>query len=207
MKENLTEIVTILDRSGSMEGLTHDTIGGYNNFIGEQKKLPEEANLTTVLFSSEYSILHDGIDLKKVKPITEKEYYASGGTALLDAMGNTINKIGNKLSNMKEEDRPSKVIFLIITDGEENSSREFTYEKIKDMVVRQQTIYNWQFLFFGANIDSFTTAGTLGININFTTTYSPTEKGIDSVYNAINSATALYRTTGEVNESYKEKVI
>jgi uncharacterized protein YegL len=206
MKENLTEIVAILDRSGSMQELTNDTIGGFNNFIEEQKKVPGEANVTTVLFDDEYKILHNGINLQEVRPITLKEYFARGSTALLDAMGKTINDTGAKLNAMNEQDRPSKVIVLIITDGEENASREYSRASIKEMVERQRTVYNWQFLFFGANIDSFKVGNALGIPINHIADYSPTDGGVKSVYAAMSLVSTSYRNTGKVDESYKKDV-
>jgi hypothetical protein len=164
MKDGLTEIVAILDNSGSMANLTNDTIGVYNAFIKEQKAVPGEAVLTTVFFNTDYTLLHDRVNIKKVKPITEKEYQAGGNTALLDAMGKTINDIGLKLSNIPEEERPGAVIFFIITDGKENSSKEFTNEKIREMVELQKNVYSWEFLFMGANIDSVSVAETIGIN-------------------------------------------
>ena len=164
MNENLTEIVAILDRSGSMERLTNDTIGGFNSFLKEQKEIPGEAVLTTVLFNESYLLLHDRRDIKKIKPITNKDYVAKGRTALLDAMGKTINDIGLKLHNTPEEDRPCKVIFFIITDGEENSSVEYSNEKVKGMVELQRNTYSWEFIFLGANIDSFSVAGSMGIS-------------------------------------------
>jgi uncharacterized protein YegL len=206
MKDDLTEIVTILDRSGSMERLVNDTIGGYNNFIEEQKKLPGEANVTTVLFDDKYSVLHDRVNLKNVNPITSKEYFVRGLTALLDAVGKTINNIGAKLSAMNEADRPSKVIVLIITDGEENSSKEFTKEQIKQMVETQQNIYKWKFLFFGANIDSFSAASSIGIHAESTVDFSANDIGVNSVYNAMSLAATSYRATGNIDDSYKADV-
>lgn len=137
MKENLTELVFILDRSGSMSGLETDTIGGFNSMLEKQKKESGEAFVTTVLFDDKYELLHDRYDIKGVNLLTEKEYYVRGSTALLDAIGITINNIGKALSNTNEEDRPGKVLFVIITDGMENSSREFSYEKVKEMVEHQ----------------------------------------------------------------------
>jgi uncharacterized protein YegL len=206
MKTDLTEIVTILDRSGSMASLTNDTIGGYNNFIEEQKKVPGEANVTTVLFDDEYTVLHDRVDIKKISPITSNEYFARGTTALFDAVGKTINTIGAKLSAINEENRPSKVIVLIITDGEENSSKEFNKEQIKQMVETQQNTFNWKFLFFGANIDSFTAAGSIGIHRNMTVDFSATDIGLKSTYNAMAVATTAYRNTGNIDDSYKKDV-
>jgi hypothetical protein len=203
MKDNLTEIVTILDRSGSMRNLIYDTIGGFNNFIEEQKKLPGEANVTTVLFNYRYELLHDRVNLKYVKPITDKEYFVGGSTALLDVVGKTINTIGATLNAMKEEDRPSKVIMLIITDGEENSSKEFNKDQIKEMVERQQNVYNWQFLFFGANIDSFAVASSIGIDLNHAVNFSANSEGLASTYNVMHSVTTGYRSTGQIDPNCK----
>jgi uncharacterized protein YegL len=147
-----------------MEHLTNDTIGGFNSFLKEQKEIPGEAVLTTVLFNDSYMLLHDRIDIKKVKPMTNKEYIAQGRTALLDAMGKTINDLGLKLHNTKEDERPGKVIVFIITDGEENASVEFTNDKIKEMVELQKNTYSWEFIFLGANIDSFSVADSIGIS-------------------------------------------
>jgi uncharacterized protein YegL len=206
MKDNLTEIVAILDRSGSMSSLVNDTIGGYNNFIEEQKKVPGEANVTTILFDHIYETLHDRVDIKNVTPITSKEYFARGNTALLDAVGKTINGIGAKLDSMKEEDKPSKVIVLIITDGEENASTEYKWDQIKDMVKKQTDVYNWQFLFFGANIDSFDVGSSIGINANHTVNFSATAAGLDSTYDALTLATTSYRSKGIIDENYKDNV-
>jgi uncharacterized protein YegL len=190
-----------------MESLASDTIGGYNSFIEEQKKVPGEANLTTVLFDDKYELVHDRVNLRDVKPITNKEYFARGCTALLDAIGKTINSIGEKLNNMEESERPSKVIVLIVTDGEENASREFNYWKIKEMVERQKNVYNWQFLFFGANIDSFTAGQSIGISLDYAVNFSATSDGLDSTYNAINDAVASYRGSGQIDANYKKDVV
>ena len=171
MNENLTEIVAILDKSGSMQSLTNDTIGGFNSFLEEQKEIPGDAILTTVLFSDTYTLLHDRLNIKDVKPMTGNDYKAGGNTALLDAMGKTINGIGLKLYNTLEEERPGKVIFFIITDGAENASTEFTHEKIEAMVELQQNTYSWEFIFLGANIDAFSVGDSIGIakhRFNFT---------------------------------------
>jgi uncharacterized protein YegL len=207
MKDNLAEIVVILDRSGSMQPLTDDTIGGFNSFIEKQKEIPGEAHVTTVLFNTVYTVLHNRAPLHVVKPITRKEYTADGGTALLDAVGKAINTVGTQLWKMDEADRPSKVIVLIITDGEENSSKEYTNQQIKDMVKHQQEVYNWQFLFFGANIDSFSTADALGISIDMAANYSPTEEGTQSIYAVMSSTTANYRQTGQIDKDYKQGII
>ena len=153
MKTNLTELVFILDRSGSMDGLESDTVGGFNSMLSKQQEDDDECRLTTVLFDHEYEILHDRIDIKAVSPITEKEYFVRGQTALLDAIGRTINKIGNTQKQTAEEYRAEKVLFVITTDGMENASREYTHDKIKSLIERQKTKYGWEFIFLGANID------------------------------------------------------
>jgi uncharacterized protein YegL len=206
MREDLTELVAILDRSGSMSWLVQDTIGGYNTFIEKQKQVPGEAVLTTVLFDDKYEILHNGVNIKEVSPITGKEYFPRGNTALLDAVGKTVNTIGEKLSKMDEAERPGKVMFLIITDGEENSSSEFTQAQVKELVERQQNIYKWEFLFFGANIDSFAAAGGIGISQARTTNYSATGKGVSTTMDAMSLAASSYRKTGRVDDNYNHGI-
>ena len=144
MRKNLTEIVFILDRSGSMSGLEADTIGGYNSLIKKQKKEKGEAIISTVLFDDTQEVLHDRVKLDKMKPITEKEYYVRGCTALLDAVGNAIHHIGTVHKYARQEDRPEKTLFIITTDGMENSSHKYTYEKVKSMIERQKKKYGWE---------------------------------------------------------------
>ena len=210
MNENLTEIVAILDRSGSMEHLTNDTIGGFNSFLKEQIEIPGEAILTTVLFNDSYMLLHDRENINRIKPITRKEYIAQGSTALLDAMGKTINDIGLKLLNTVENERPCKVIFFIITDGEENASVEFTNEKIKEMVELQKNTYGWEFIFLGANIDSFSTASALGISANRSFDYEADEEGVVSVQMAMSAAVGNLRRHRNVDAiegiDYRKKI-
>jgi uncharacterized protein YegL len=198
MNTNLTEIIAILDRSGSMEELTADTIGGYNSFVKEQQKVDGEAVLTTVLFDDKYELLHDRVDIKKVKPITGKEYFARGTTALLDAMGKTITTTGSKLSNIEEAERPGKVIVFIMTDGEENASVEYSKEKVKEMVELQRNTYSWEFIFIGANIDSFSTAGSLGIDTH--NAFSIAADGDSTVHAhlAMRKAVSNYRKSGNI---------
>lgn len=204
MKENLTEIVFVLDRSGSMFHLVQDTIGGYNAFLESQKQEDGEAVLTTVLFDDSYKILHDRVNIQEVKPLTEKEYFARGLTALYDALGKTINTIGERLHSTKEEDRPSKVIFIITTDGEENASREFARDTIKNMVETQKNIYNWEFIFLGANIDAFGVGSSLGIKYN--ANYSPTDIGTRSLYTSVNSTVSNYRQKGTITEDWDQDI-
>ncbi len=163
MKQGLTEIVFILDRSGSMSGLESDTIGGFNAFIEKQKKGEGDAYVSTVLFSDENQVIHDRVPLDKIEPMNDTQYSVGGCTALLDAIGGAINHIGNIHKYAREEDVPEKTIFVITTDGQENSSREYDYAKIKAMIEKQQEKYKWEFLFLGANIDAIGEAGKLGI--------------------------------------------
>lgn len=193
MKKNLTELVFILDRSGSMQSLTTDTIGGFNSMIESQKKEPGEAYVTTVLFDHDYELLHDHVNIVDINPITDREYYARGSTALLDAMGRAINSIGNRLCATPEDERPDKVIFVINTDGYENCSREFTKQQIKEMVEHQQSKYSWVFMFLGANMDAVGEAGGLGINASHSHTYSYNSAGISSLYTSVDAALSSVR--------------
>ena len=202
MKKNLTEMVFILDRSGSMQRLTDDTIGGFNSMIENQKKEEGEAFVTTVLFDDEYELLHDHIDINEVQPITNAEYYARGLTALLDAVGNTINFIGNRLSATPEDERPDKVIFVITTDGMENASREFVKSTVKEMIEHQQNKYSWTFMFLGANMDAVVEAASLGINTDFARTYTASGVGTQSVYSAMSCAMSCARNVDfDVNDA------
>lgn len=206
MKKDLAEIIFILDRSGSMSGLESDTIGGYNSFLSAQKKVEGEAQVTTVLFDDKYELLHDGVDIKNVKPITEKEYFARGTTALLDAIGKTIINVGIRLTNIPENERPSKVIFVITTDGQENASREFTYKKIHEMITEQQDKYSWEFIFLGANIDAAKEAENLGIKSSRAANYVADARGTDVMYCTIAQNIASFRQTGELGENLSEDI-
>ena len=164
MKKNLTEVVFILDRSGSMSGLESDTIGGFNSMITKQKKEEGEAYITTVLFDDKIETLHDRIEIGKVEPMNDSQYFTRGCTALLDAIGRTVNHISDIHKYAREEDRPEKTIFIITTDGLENASREFSYDKIKKLLTKKQEKDGWEFLFLGANIDAIEVAGKMGIS-------------------------------------------
>lgn len=163
MKQGLTEIVFILDKSGSMGGLEKDTIGGYNAFLEKQRKIEGEAFVSTVLFSDRDEVLHDRVPLSEIKNLTEEDYSVGGCTALLDAIGGAVHHIGNVHKYAREEDRPEKTIFVITTDGEENSSSKYSYDRIKQMISRQTEKYGWEFIFLGANMDAIGEAGKLGI--------------------------------------------
>lgn len=194
IKKNLTEMIFILDRSGSMQNLTSDTIGGFNSMIETQKGEEGNAFVTTVLFDDNYEVLHDHIDIQDIQPITNKEYYARGCTALLDAVGKTINSIGSRLSATTEDERPDKVIFVITTDGMENSSREFTKKTVKEMIEHQQDKYSWTFMFLGANMDAVGEAASLGINTDFAKTYTANSVGVQSVYTSMTKVMSCARS-------------
>lgn len=203
MKASLTELVFLLDKSGSMSGLANDTIGGFNTMIKKQKDEDGEAYVTTVLFDNYNQILHDHLPLVEVPLLTEKEYLPMGSTALLDAVGNTINSVGARLNSTPEEERPEKVIFIITTDGYENSSREFTKAKVKEMIEHQRNKYSWTFIFLGANMDAVAEASSLGIDPGFSKTYSWTSVGTSSVYGAVANAVTGLRSTNNMEDAAK----
>ncbi|MBR3579463.1 MAG: VWA domain-containing protein [Lachnospiraceae bacterium] len=179
MKKGLTEIVFILDRSGSMGGLVRDTIGGYNSMLERQKKEEGEAVLSTVLFDDKIEVLHDRKNLYDVKPITNSDYYVRGCTALLDAVGGTIHHIGNVHKNMPADQRPEKTLFIITTDGMENASKEYTYSKVKKLVEEKKKKYHWEFVFLGANIDAVEVAGRFGVAKNRAVRYECDSAGTE----------------------------
>jgi len=206
MKTNITELVFILDRSGSMAGLESDTIGGFNSMLEKQKKEPGEAVVTTVLFDDNYELLHDRISIKGIKPITEDEYFVRGSTALLDAVGKTINKIGNVQKHTSEELRADRVMFVITTDGMENASREYTYEKIKSMIDRQKEKYGWEFIFLGANIDAVTTAAKFGIQANRAANFHADSRGINLNYAVVSETVSEFRGGKNIEENWKADI-
>ena len=171
MKKGLTELVMILDRSGSMGGLESDTIGGFNGMIEKQRKEEGDSLVSVVLFDDVSEVVYDRVPISKVELMTDKQYYVRGCTALLDAVGGAIHHIGNVHKYAREEDVPEKTIFIITTDGMENASRQYTYEKVREMIERQKEKYNWEFLFLGANIDAVREAGRFGIQANCAVKY------------------------------------
>jgi uncharacterized protein YegL len=206
MKKGLTELVFILDKSGSMSGLEKDTIGGYNSMLAKQQAVDGECHITTVLFDNDYELLHDRIDLKAVSPITEREYQVGGSTALLDAIGRTIHKIGNAQRNTADDYRAEKVIFVIITDGEENASREYTAEKVKSQIERQKKKYGWEFIFLGANIDAVETAGHFGIAPDRAVEYIADSEGTTLNFTMMSKAVMSIREEGRVDDSVFEEI-
>ena len=185
---SITEIVYILDRSGSMSGLEEDTIGGFNSMLTKQKKTNEKALVSTILFNNYATVLHDKVPIDKVKKMTTKQYYVGGSTALLDALGNTIKRIGYIHKYARKEDVPSKTIFIITTDGMENASRYYSYETIHKMIKRQREKYGWEFIFIGANIDSEKEAERFGIRKERTVNYMHDNIGTANLYAGVSKA-------------------
>ena len=193
MRKGLTEVVFILDRSGSMSGLEADTIGGFNSMIAKQKKEEGEAYISTVLFDDTCEVLYDRVPVNKVETMNDNQYYVRGCTALLDAIGGAIHHIGNVHKYAREEDRPEKTLFIITTDGMENASRQYSYEKVKEMVERQKGKYGWEFLFLGANIDAIDVAGKFGIDSNRALNYVSDHKGTQLNYEVLNKTVSEFR--------------
>ena len=193
MRKNLTELVFILDRSGSMNGLEEDTIGGYNSFLQKQKHGEGEAYISTVLFDNEIIVLHDRENINNVKLLTSEDYEPRGLTALLDAIGGAIKHIGNIHKYARKEDVPAKTIFVIITDGMENASSRYTYNKVQRMIKQQQEKYGWEFVFLGANIDAPREARKFGIAESRSVTYKNDGKGVANNYAVINKMVSCFR--------------
>lgn len=206
MKKGLVELVFILDRSGSMSGLETDTIGGFNSMINSQKTIDGECRVTTVLFDDRIELLHDRIDLKGISKLTEKEYYVRGSTALLDAIGATINKIVSVQRNTSDEERAEKVLFVITTDGYENASREYSYGKVKAMIEKERDKYGWEFLFLGANIDALETAAKFGISKDRAADYHADGQGTRVTYQAMDQAVRTIRENKEMSKDWKKIV-
>ena len=206
MKKNLTEIVFILDRSGSMAGLEGDTIGGFNAMIRKQKEEQGEAYVSTVLFDNYTEVIHDRVDIQKIRPMTRKDYYVRGCTALLDAVGKAIHHIGNVHKYAREEDRPEKTIFVITTDGMENASKEYTYERLKAKIEHQKQKYGWEFIFLGANIDAAKEAARFGIHEDCAADYHADGQGTAVVYEAVNEAVRNVRSCRPMSADWKRQV-
>lgn len=213
MNNNLTEIVFILDRSGSMAGLEDDTIGGFNAMVEKQKKEEGDALLSTVLFSDSSSVLYDRVDIKKIEPMTERQYRVGGCTALLDAIGGAVHHIANVHKYAREEDRPAKTVFVITTDGMENASRNYSYEEIQRMVTDAQEKHGWEFLFLGANMDAISAARSFGIRPDRAVRYQNDSIGTTLNYKVVSEAVSCVRRrrkiepdwSGQIAEDYQKR--
>ena len=206
MKKGLTEMVFILDRSGSMAGLEADTIGGYNSMLEKQKALEGEALVSTVLFDHESTVICDRMPLSEVPEMNEEEYFVRGCTALLDAVGGAIHHIGNVHKYARDEDRPEKTVFVITTDGMENASKTYTYGRVQEMIKRQTEKYGWEFLFLGANIDAKAEAGRLGIRERRAVKYQNDKKGTALNYKVVGEAIAELRCCSAISDDWAEEI-
>ncbi|MFA5586416.1 MAG: vWA domain-containing protein [Saccharofermentanales bacterium] len=206
MTNKRTELVFILDQSGSMSGLESDTIGGYNAFLKKQAAIDSPCLITTVLFNDRYRLLHDRIDIRAVSPLTDKDYQVGGSTALLDAMGQSINKLMGIQKQTSPDYRADQVLFVIITDGQENSSREYSLDRIKKMVEEQQKADGWEFIFLGANIDAITTAQAFGIGPDRAVDYLSDHEGTQLNYSALDRAIGSFRTSGKLAQEGLDEI-
>ncbi len=206
MKNNITELVFILDRSGSMAGLEADTIGGFNAMIEKQKKQDGKCYVSTVLFDYESNVLHDRVELSEIRPMTDNDYTVRGCTALLDAIGDAIHHIGNVHKYARREDVPEHTMFVITTDGMENASRKYTSDKIKSMIERQKEKYGWEFLFIGANIDAVETAARYGIGADRAVNYNADKEGTSIVYEAVSKAICNVRAKACLDSSWSDEI-
>ena len=206
MKKNLTELVFILDRSGSMSGLEADTIGGFNALIEKQKKEAGEALVSTVLFDNDSQVIHDRVPLDRVPALTEREYFVRGCTALLDAVGGAIHHIGNVHKYARAEDRPEHTLFVITTDGMENASHCYSAQQVKQMIERQKTRYGWEFIFLGANMDAVETAEHFGIRKERAVTYRSDHEGTRLNYEVISDAVTQLRCEAALPADWKARI-
>ena len=205
MKKELTELVFILDRSGSMAGLETDTIGGFNAMLAKQRKEPGEAFVSTVLFDNETEVIHDRVPLDQVEDLTQEQYYVRGCTALLDAVGGAIRHIGNVHRYARKEDVPEKTLIIITTDGMENASRRYTYPQVRKMI-REKQQQGWEFLFLGANIDAAAEASRFGIGQDRAANYCCDAKGTALNYTVISEAISQFRSSMPLAADWKEKI-
>ena len=206
MKQDLTELVFILDTSGSMSGMEADSVGGFNTMIEKQKKAQGEAYVSTVLFNNDSVVLHDRVPLEKVEPMKLSDYEVGGCTALLDAIGDAIHHIGNVHKYARKEDVPEHTIFLITTDGMENASRRYTSRRVKEMIKKEEEKYGWEFLFIAANIDAVETAGNIGIRPERAANYRQTGKGTRNLFDCMSSAVECMRSSAPLEADWSAKL-
>lgn len=206
MKKELTELVFILDRSGSMSGLEADTVGGFNSMIAKQKKQDGECFVSTVLFDNTSEVVHDRVKLSEIGQLTEKEYSVGGCTALIDAIGGAIKHIGNIHKYARKEDIPAKTVFVITTDGMENASRSYTLEKVRKMIEKKKEKHGWEFLFLGANIDAVSVAGGFGISADRAVRYKSDKRGTKLNFEVMSNAMCSLRSGKKLDSSWKEDI-
>ena len=206
MRKNLTELVFILDRSGSMSGLEADTIGGFNAMIGRQRGARGEALVSTVLFDTRSEVIHDRVDIRRIEPMTQRQYTPGGCTALLDAVGGAIHHIGQVHRYAREEDRPEHTLFVITTDDMENASRRYTAERVREMIGRQKARFGWEFLFLGANIDAVQTAGRFGIGEDRAVNYHSDHEGTALNYEVLSDAITTVRSAQPLGREWKQRI-
>lgn len=206
MNKNLTELVFIIDKSGSMSGLEKDTIGGFNSLIEKQKKEPGNVIVSTILFSDVIDVIHDRLDIDQVPNLTSKDYFVCGCTALLDAIGQTLTRIIHVQENLNEDEQPGKTLFIITTDGKENSSKEYSYKKIKELINMVKEKYNYEFIFLGANIESEEEASKLGIDCDNAVTYKNDSEGIKLNYCALHEAITNVRLGDKLNKTWRKNI-
>ncbi len=206
MKKNLTEMVFILDRSGSMAGLESDTVGGFNAMIEKQKRTEGEAVVSTVLFNTHSKVLYDRVDVQNIRPMTQEDYCVGGCTALLDAVGDAIHHIGNVHKYAREEDVPEKTVFVITTDGMENASHRYDYERLRRMIEKQKEKYGWEFMFLGANIDAVKEAARFGIGADRAANYHCDAEGTAIIYESVSEAVCKMRCSQPMTADWKKKI-
>ena len=206
MKKQLTELVFILDRSGSMFGLEADTLGGFNSMIAKQRREEGEALVSTVLFNGTTTVLHDRVPLTRIEPMTERQYQVGGCTALLDAIGGAIHHIGNVHKYAREEDRPEHTLFVITTDGLENASHSYSADQVRRMIRRQRENYGWEFIFLGANIDAVETAAHIGIDRSRAVNYHSDSRGTRLNYEVLSEAISSVRSCKPLEENWSQRI-
>lgn len=206
MRKDKTELIFILDKSGSMAGLEQDTIGGFNALIEKQRKLSGDVRVTTVLFNQAYELLHDRIPLAGVSPLTETEYAVGGTTALLDAIGSAIQKAANAQKGVGEDQRADRIMFVITTDGMENASCEYDYKKVQEMIGKMKGRSDWEFIFLGANIDAIATAKKFGVKEEFAVNYHADAEGTELNFNVLSEAVSSFRTGKSIDPSWKKEI-
>lgn len=206
MRKNLTEIVFILDRSGSMSGLEADTIGGFNSMLAKQKQADGDALISTVLFDNVSEVLHDRVDIQAIRPLTDRDYFVRGCTALLDAVGGAIHHIGNVHKYARKEDVPEHTLFVITTDGMENASRRYSGDRVRQMIERQKTKYGWEFLFLGANIDAIAAARDFGISENRAVNFHNDSHGTQLNYEVLSETICTVRASRPIADDWKKRI-